>query len=344
VSRASLVQLLEAGTGYPAWVIDRYLQLPDALPERVGEETERVVMNANASTPYEKAKAIEAYLRAYPYDLTVPTPPPGEDAVDFFLFELKRGYFDYQSSAMAVMVRTQGIPARVAVGYALDPGTGDETTYTVRKDNAYSWVEVFFPGLGWVDFNPTADRPEGGANGLGSTPMTPTGDPSSEPALDDLFDDGFLPEDRGGPISDVLTEPPVVNEQFNWVIAWALTGVLGFIAASGLAARVAWNWGMGGLEARARMWAKAQRLAGWTGLGTRPVETPREWSRRVGRAIEREAEAITLTEAYEEARYGRPDRRRVGDEDAEQSYRSLRAALFAKLMRRKQRPPRAKQR
>lgn len=342
VSRADLSELLGAGTGYPAWVTERYLQLPDGLPARVAEEAARITGNANAATPYEKAKALEAYLRTFPYDLDVPTPPPGDDAVDFFLFELKRGYFDYQSTALAVMLRTQGVPARLAVGYALDPGTGEETTYTVRKDNAYSWVEVFFPGLGWVDFNPTADRPEGGAGGLGSTPVTPTGDPSSEPALDDLFDDGILPEDRGSPISDVLTEPPVVNEPFNWMIVWALAGLLTAVAASALAGRIAWNWGMGGLEGQARLWAKTQRLAGWAGLGTRPAETPREWSRRMGRAIEREDAARTLSAAYEEARYGPPGASRVEETEAEGSYRNLRGALFAKLMRRKQRPPRKK--
>jgi hypothetical protein len=99
---------------------------------------------------------------------------------------------------------------------------------------------------------------------------------------------------------------------------------------------------MGGLDGRARMWAKTQRLAGWAGLGSRQAETPREWSRRMGRAIEREAEAVTLSAAFEEARYGRPDLQRIDDEQATTSYRGLRGALFAKLMRRRQRPPRAK--
>ena len=341
-SRATLIQLLEAGAEYPDWVADRYLQLPESLPERVANEAARVIAEANAVTPYEKAKALETYIRTFPYDLAVESPPPGRDAVDFFLFELKRGYFDYQSTALAVMLRTQGIPARVTVGYVLDPGTGIETNYTVRKDNAYSWVEVFFPGLGWIDFNPTADRPEGGAGGLGSLDLFPQDEPFISPDLGDLFGDGLTPDDIPGPVTDALAEPPTVNEPFNWMIVWALAGVLAVVAAGGLAGRVAWNWGMGGLEGRAQLWAKTQRLAGWAGLGSRQAETPREWSRRMGRAIEQEEAALTLSDAYEETRYGRPDLQRIDEEQAAQSYQSLRGALLGKLLRRKQRPPRSK--
>lgn len=341
-SRANLIQLLEAGTDYPDWVTERYLQLPDSLPERVGDEAARVLAEANAITPYESAKALEAYIRTFPFDLSVQSPPPGTDAVDFFLFELKRGYFDYQSTALAVMLRTQGIPARVAVGYVLDPGSGTETTYTVRKDNAYSWVEVFFPGLGWIDFNPTADRPEGGVGGLGSLDLVPQEEPFISPDLGDLFGDELLPEDDLSPVTDALTETPVVNEPFNWMIVYVLAGILAVIAMGGLATRVAWNWGMGGLEGRAQMWAKTQRMAGWVGLGSRQAETPREWSRRMGRAVEQEEAAVTLSDAFEEARYGRPDLQRIDEEEAAGSYKSLRAALVAKLLHRRQRPPRSK--
>ena len=165
-SSADVQQLLSAGNEYPEWVTKRYLQLPKDLPGRVRDEANRVVTERRARTDYEKTKAIEAYFRDMPYDLAVPSPPPGRDATDFLVFDLKRGYFDYQSTAMCVMLRTQAIPCRLAVGYALDPGAGDETSYIVRKDNAYTWVEVFFPGYGWVSFNPTADRPSGGAGGL----------------------------------------------------------------------------------------------------------------------------------------------------------------------------------
>jgi hypothetical protein len=88
---------------------------------------------------------------------------------------------------------------------------------------------------------------------------------------------------------------------------------------------------MGGLEGRARLWAKVHRLAGWAGLGGSTTETPREWSHRVGESVHVEDEAVRLAQAYEEARYGRPDVQRVDEASAEGAYRRLRNALAAKL-------------
>ncbi len=335
-SAANIQQLLTAGTNYPEWVTAKYLQLPDELPGRVREETVRIIEAKHVSSPYEISKAIEEYLRALPYDLNVPTPPPGRDATDYLLFDSKRGYFDYQATAMCVMLRTQGIPCRIAVGYVLDPQSGEETVYTVRKDDAYSWVEVFFPKYGWVNFNPTADRPSGGAGGLGASDFVPTG--QQEPDLSNLFED-TLPEegidiDPSTP-QGALAETPVQKDPFNWAIVYAVLAVLAVVAAGGFAGRFAWNWGLGDLDGRAKLWAKTQRLAGWAKLGSRKHETPREWSRRMGKALDQESAAITLSDAYEEARYGRPDLVRIDDADAESSYKSLRGALVGKLSRRK---------
>ncbi|HMO94812.1 MAG TPA: transglutaminase-like domain-containing protein, partial [Tepidiformaceae bacterium] len=194
VSRANETQLRGDSTDYPDWVRDRYLQLPD-VPERVAAEAFRIVREAGATTPYDQAKAIEAYLRELPYDLNVISPPPGRDATDFLLFDLRRGYFDYMSTAMAVMLRELGIPARVAVGYVLDHGTGAQTTYEVRKDSAYSWVEVYFPTYGWINFNPTGDRPGGGGGGAGR--LGPA-EPVESPALGDLFGGGGIGIVLGG--------------------------------------------------------------------------------------------------------------------------------------------------
>lgn len=336
-SHANIQQLLTAGTDYPGWVTDKYLQLPDSLPARVGEETERIIEAKSVSSPYEIAKAIEEYLRQFPFDLNVPTPPPGRDATDYLLFDQKRGYFDYQATAMCVMLRTEGIPCRVTVGYVIDPGTGDETLYTIRKDNAYTWVEVFFPKYGWLNFNPTADRPSGGAGGFGASDFVPSG--NQEPNLEGLFEDPLPTDPMADPNTPqgALAETPVQNDPFNWLPVYIAAGLLGAVAVFGLAGRMAWNWGLGGLDGRAKLWAKTQRLAGWAKLGARQSETPREWSRRMGRAVDQETAAIQLSDAYEEARYGRPDLVRIDDADAETSYRSLRGALFGKLTRRKPR-------
>ncbi|MEO8539702.1 MAG: transglutaminase domain-containing protein [bacterium] len=335
-SRANIQQLLTAGEEYPSWVTDKYLQLPKELPQRVRDETQRIIEEKSVSTPYEEAKAIEEYLRTLPYDLLVPTPPPGRDVADYLLFDSKRGYFDYQATAMCVMLRTQGVPCRIAVGYVLDPQTGDETSYIIRKDSAYSWVEVFFPKYGWINFNPTANRPSGGAGGLGSLDFTPSSDPFVEPDLTGLFDDPAHGVDLDpDSVPGALAEKPVENGALPWTLILSLCGALAAFAAIAFSGRVAWNWGLGSLDGRAKLWAKTQRLAGWAKLGSRQHETPREWSRRMGKAIDQEPAAIQLSDAYEEARYGRPDLVRIDDADAERSYKNLRGALFAKLTRRK---------
>lgn len=336
LSTASAEQLAAAGTEYPDWVSGRYLQLPDDLPDRVGEEARRV---AGAGSAYEQAAAIEAYLRTFPYNLDVASAPPRQDVVDYFLFDLKQGYFDFHASAMAVMLRTLGIPARLAVGYALDADDATDGTYKVRKDDAYSWVEVWFPDYGWIEFNPTPDRPGGGATT--TTPMDTSGFPTDgfeDLGLDELYpeaDPNLVPGADVGVGQGFISEEPIDASRTPWTLIWVLTGLLAAAAIVALAGRVAWNWGLGGLEGRPRLWAKVHRLAGWAGLGSSEYETPREWSRRVGGAVAREKDALTLAAAYEEARYGRPDRQAIEDTDAEQSYRELRQSLLGKLLHRK---------
>ena len=149
--------LQAAGTEYPEWVIQTYMQLPDTLPDRVREQADEWA--GSAATPYDKAMAIQAKLREYRYTTRIGEPPPGADAVDWFLFTAGQGYFDYQASAMVVMLRHLGVPSRLAVGFALDDTDRDGTgSYVVKDKNSYAWPEVYFPGVGWVPFNPTQDR------------------------------------------------------------------------------------------------------------------------------------------------------------------------------------------
>jgi transglutaminase-like putative cysteine protease len=119
-----------------------------------------VVEAAGATDPYHKAKALADYLRSDPrftYATVAALPSdPTRDLVDFFLFDPngQRGYCEYFATTMAVMARTLGLPARVAVGYA--PGERVDTgIYQVRDKNAHLWAEVYFPGYGWQIFEAT---------------------------------------------------------------------------------------------------------------------------------------------------------------------------------------------
>jgi hypothetical protein len=141
----------------PAEISERYLALPESVPERVLELARDVA--GDAPTVYDRAVAIEHYLRAYPYTLELPDPPTGRDLVDYFLFERQEGYCDYYASAMVVMARSVGVPARLASGYAQGSYDHESDRWVVREKDAHSWVEVCFPGIGWVEFEPTAGQP-----------------------------------------------------------------------------------------------------------------------------------------------------------------------------------------
>lgn len=150
--------LRDAPLEFPLWVRRRYLKLPDTVPQRVRDLAREIT--ASQTSLYGRAQAIEAYLRAnYEYSLDVLPASDGEDPVDYFLFEQKKGYCDYYASSMVVMARAVGVPARLAVGYV--GGTYDPTTatYIVREANAHAWVEVYIPSVGWVEFEPTSSQP-----------------------------------------------------------------------------------------------------------------------------------------------------------------------------------------
>jgi len=143
---------------YPDWIQERYLQLPDSIPSRVFRLAEEITQKD--LTVYDKVRSLEQYLRSFEYTLDVDMPPLNRDMVDYFLFDLQSGYCDYYATSMVVMVRGLGIPARLAIGYYR--GTYDDVNrrYIVTEADAHSWVEVYFPEIGWVPFEPTAGREE----------------------------------------------------------------------------------------------------------------------------------------------------------------------------------------
>src|SRR5581483_2345752 len=157
ISTASADKLRASGDAYPQYIRDRYLQLPTSLPPRVRQLS--ADLTKDRATAYDKSKAIEEYLRTFPPTFDIRTVPPGRDAVDFFLFDEKKGYFDYQASAMVVLLRSAGVPARLAVGFIVDEFDLTVRRYLLRDKHAYAWPEVYFPGYGWVEFSPYGDAP-----------------------------------------------------------------------------------------------------------------------------------------------------------------------------------------
>ncbi|CAH1056316.1 DUF4129 domain-containing transglutaminase family protein [Paenibacillus pseudetheri] len=140
----------------PQEIMGKYLQLPDLLPVRVRDLAEK--LTASSGNRYDSVTAIKDYLQhGYFYTLNTTVPPSGSDFVDHFLFETKQGYCVHFATAMTVLLRSAGIPARYVQGFG--PGTLQDDAmpakYLVTQGDAHAWVEVYFAGAGWVPFDPT---------------------------------------------------------------------------------------------------------------------------------------------------------------------------------------------
>ena len=153
----SAEELRVSQKNYPHDIRTRYVSLPKTVPQRVLDLAKELTVNTD--NPYDKAKAIETYLRTYPYSLDIAPPPPNRDIADYFLFDLKTGYCDYYATSMIVLARAVGLPARLVIGYASGIYDPRQAEYIVREINAHSWVEIYFADIGWVEFEPTASEP-----------------------------------------------------------------------------------------------------------------------------------------------------------------------------------------
>ncbi len=158
LSAATMAQLREAGTDYPVWVTERYLQLPPTVTPRTQELAREIATGLD--NPYDIAAAITNYLRAnIEYVETVTPPPEGQDPLDYFLFDSRQGFCNYYASAEVVLLRSLGVPARLSAGFAQGTPQGQSGVYVVRQRDAHVWPEVYFPGLGWIEFEPTVSQP-----------------------------------------------------------------------------------------------------------------------------------------------------------------------------------------
>jgi protein-glutamine gamma-glutamyltransferase len=152
LAKPSAVQLRSAGDSLPQFV-SAYLQLPAALDPRIPRLATQI--SGSSSNNFDKAAALESYLKThYAYTLQLLRSPVADPLANF-LFVRKQGHCEYFASSMAVMLRTLHIPSRVVNGFRSDEFNDVTGNYIVRAKNAHSWVEAYFPGYGWITFDPT---------------------------------------------------------------------------------------------------------------------------------------------------------------------------------------------
>ena len=291
VSTATESDLYSAGIEYPGWILDRYLQLPDTMPSRVIDLAQE--LTRDIETPYEKTMAICSYLRALNYTLDIGAPPDGTDGVDYFLFDLKKGYCTHFASAMTVLLRASGVPSRMVAGYGPgelmeqygpgeivpDPhGAWQDWRWTFAVHNSHSWSEVFFPGYGWIPFEPTPIRaliargefgfPPQDAGGAGGSTVKPDDEGAGDPAI--------KPDSNAGGIP--------LNVR--------LLGVFLGLASFGAIIWLGWRRLFGQVSEPRAAYARVGYLAALSRMGPTENLTPQEYGRKLAAAVPDMAAAL----------------------------------------------------
>ena len=304
ISHATEAELAAAGTDYPQAIQDMYLD-PTGITPRVAEVARQVT--EGAENPYEVAKALASYLRGseFTYSTVGPEVPIDGDLVDTFLFGegSKTGYCQYYASAMALMARSLGLPARVAVGFAPGEAAGPGL-WLVREANAHAWVEIYFPGHGWQIFESTKSIEPRFVRARGdASTVTPPQLRGPDPWLEE-----DLPLDPGRRFIDALpspnlapggidpTRPDVQGEDESSRGGNAIVMLLLVLAAVAFVLyrmrRSQRRWRL--LPVADRAWHQLTAAADRAGVGPRPSETIYEYAGWLEDQLPRHGEPIRL--------------------------------------------------
>lgn len=290
VPRATAAQLRQSRLeDIPPNILARYTALPDMTPQRIHNlATELTNLQSPNATSFDKARAIEQFLRQYDYNLDVERPPPDVDVVDYFLFDAQEGYCDYYASAMVVLARSAGLPARLGTGFLQQPA--DENGYqTVRQENSHSWAEIYFAGYGWIEFEPTA-------------PFVSPHDIAAASSVEFETAPGTY-ENPSTPPDATAVPPPIPNRAPRRNIPWWWV-----LLAAVLLALLWWRWGRSwwrqwrerprDLDSVEQAYLRMQNRASGLGWPPRPSQTPTEFAAGLLAHLERtgsdETELIPL--------------------------------------------------
>lgn len=337
VSLAQPNDLRMAGINYPIWAADKYTQLPTDLPQRIRDLGDQIT--ADATTPYDKAKAVEAYLKTLTYNLEIKPPPYDSDGVDYFLFEQQEGYSEYFGSAMTVLLRTQGIPSRLVTGYTVGDKIPDHDVYIVNDSHSHAWSEVFFPEYGWISFEPTPGETFPSA-------AVPAPQPSADiliPGRTDLSifceddedecDDGTSsPQNQGNlPEDETLSLGQRLAQAFPWILA--------IVILTTLALSFGWFFWRRYLAWSDNPEATFRRLASLGALNSVPLadhQTPYQYRERLEQAFPaHKTHFSTIINQYVRSQYGKKELSGEERQGLLRAWLSIRLPLLFHLLRRR---------
>lgn len=302
VSEAESGALRGAGVSYPDEITERYLGLPDTITPRTLELAQQLGTLGN--NPYDIAKVIERHLRdTIVYNEQVAFPPANVDVVDHVLFDSQQGYCEYYASAFIVLARANGLPTRMVTGFAPSEESV-EGGYLYREQQAHAWPEVYFPGYGWIAFEPTAarniierdpaDAPPS-AGGDGNVPEDRRGDAALGGGLDagdiDFLEDNLdLPSGAGA-----LGQS---DSETSWTdLALRIAPLVLLLVV--LVVVYLWLRGLRGLSPTAAMYTRVSRGASWSGIQRDPAMTANEYAQSIGDTVPGSRQPVRyLTDLY----------------------------------------------
>jgi hypothetical protein len=251
--------------------------------------------------------------------------------VDYFLFDSRQGYCDYYASALTVMARAVGIPARIVSGYTRGEYHSVSNVYRVRELNAHTWVEIYFPHYGWAEFEPTASQP------LIARPEKP--ESSEDPAIDDFEASGRRREREEQEV-DAEIAPETVGIPFVRTGPWSMAlwgGVLVLFVIGGVAVPwYLWTRVPRNLNPVERIYERMARYARLTGIGWPAHQTPHEHAEALVEALPKgRAQIVQITDFYVKERFSSEgtDEREI--EKAKEAWYALRPTLWQQAIRQK---------
>jgi transglutaminase-like putative cysteine protease len=337
VSLAQAEDLRMAGVDYPIWAVDKYTQLPPDLPQRVRDLSDQVT--ADATTPYDKAKAIESYLKTLTYNLEIDPPPYDADGVDYFLFEQQEGYSEYFGSAMTVLMRAQGIPARLVTGYTVGDKVPDHDVYIIKDSHSHAWSEVFFPGYGWISFEPTPGETIPSA--AIPVPQVPA-DSINAGALnlpffceddeDECEDSISNPGNQGNLAED---ETPGLGQQlaraFPWILAAVIVATLALVLGW-----LFWRRYLASSDSPVDIFRRLAFMGSLNSLAMADYQTPYQYREKLEQAFPSQRNQLsTIINQYVRSQYGKKEMSSTERDGLVRAWTSIRFPLLLHLLRRR---------
>ncbi len=324
VQTATEADLRTSGNDYPGWVGDRYLSLPDTLPLDVKLLANQIVREAGAETPYEKTRAIQAFLQQQEYSLEIKGPAANRDGVFYFLFETQaekcpsdnlncnssriKGYSQYFGSAGTVLLRSVGVPARMVAGWAAGEYIERAGKFLIRDADRHGWTQAYFADYGWLDVEMTPGRAEPARDELFAVEPPPA---SAFPPGSSFDDDLLFEEDLLGleELERIARQNALLQRGLNnssggggfplqaVVIPLAVAGFIVLLFAGWYL----WHRGMTPAEQAYTKMLRAGRLLG---VRRKQWQTPTEYATSIGDLVPNVADSAMLVAIeFERGRY-----------------------------------------